>query len=469
MGGDPRSIVRTARMSTIQILIIGLCFLITALDGFDVLAIAYTAPSIAHEWNLTSSDLGIVFSAGPLGMCVGAALIMPIADRLGRRPVALASLLILIVGSLACAFTSDLAGLAMLRVLTGIGIGSALSSVNVITAEYSSDRRRSLAITLMTIGYPAGATLGGFLSIYLISTYDWRSVYVFGALVAALLLVLAFFFIPESIEYLISRRPKNALARANTIISRMGHSPIGELPVHEGPDEAPDTSLLTIFRGPYLTRTIAASAAQCGVLFTAYFMLNWTPKLLTELGFSLAGGISGSLMMSLAGVVGCIVYGFTANKFGPRLLGGIFMVGLFVSTASFGVVPSSTAALLVAVLLTGFCLFTSATALYVVVPAAFPSSVRATGTGFSIGIGRVGSISAPLVAGLLIGGGWSRAAYCTALAVPALVAAIAVFWIRQFDASQPLAKSNSGLELPLRADLRLVPNRPQQANLSPEL
>src|SRR5271168_367969 len=109
MGGDPRSIVRTARMSKIQILIIGLCFLITALDGFDVLAIAYTAPSIAHEWNLTSSDLGIVFSAGPLGMCVGAALIMPIADRLGRRPVALASLLILIVGSLACAFTSDLA------------------------------------------------------------------------------------------------------------------------------------------------------------------------------------------------------------------------------------------------------------------------------------------------------------------------------------------------------------------------
>jgi benzoate transport len=453
MAADPRSIVRSATMSAFQILIVGLCVLIAALDGFDVLAIAYTAPSIAHEWNLTPADLGVVFSAGPLGMCIGAALITPIADRLGRRPVALLSLLILMVGTLACAFTSDLTGLSLLRVLTGIGIGSALSSVNVITAEYSSDRRRNLAITLMTIGYPAGATLGGFFSIYLISAHGWRSVYVFGALVAALLLVLAFFWIPESIEYLISRRPKNALARTNGIISKMGHSLVGELPAHVRPDEAPDTSLLTIFRPPYLTSTIAASIAHFGVLFTVYFMLSWTPKLLTELGFSLSGGISGSLLMSLAGVVGCLVYGFAANAVGPRLLGGIFMVGFFLSTASFGVTPGNTAALLVAVLLTGFCLFTSATALYVVVPAAFPSSVRATGTGFSIGMGRVGSISAPLVAGLLIGNGWSRAAYCIALAAPALVAAVAVFWIGIFDASQPLTRSVARLELPLGVDV----------------
>ena len=452
MAGDPRSIVRSAPMSTFQILIVSLCVLIAALDGFDVLAIAYTAPSIAHEWNLTPADLGVVFSAGPLGMCIGAMFITPVADRLGRRPVALLSLLILIVGSLACAFTGDLTGLSLLRVLTGIGIGSALSSVNVITAEYSSDRRRSLAITLMTIGYPAGATLGGVFSIYLIGAYGWRSVYVFGALVAALLLALSVFWIPESIEYLISRRPKDALARTNTIISRMGHSLVGELPLPVRADEAPDTSLLTIFRPPYLTSTVAASAAHFGVLFTVYFMLNWTPKLLTELGFSLAGGISGSLLMSLAGVIGCLVYGFAANAVGPRLLGGIFMVGFFLATASFGVMPGNTTALLVAVLLTGFCLFTSATALYVVVPAAFPSSVRATGTGFSIGMGRVGSITAPLVAGLLIGSGWSRAAYCTALATPVLIAAIAVFWIRQFDVSQPLVASRTRLELPLGID-----------------
>ncbi len=437
MAADPRSIVRSATMSAFQIIIVSLCVLIAALDGFDVLAIAYTAPSIAREWKLTPADLGIVFSAGPLGMCIGAALITPIADRLGRRPVALLSLLILAVGMLASAFVSNLSELSVMRIFTGLGIGSALTSVNVIVAEYASDKRRSLAISLMTIGYPAGATLGGFFSIYLISAHGWRSVYVFGALVAALLIVIALFWLPESIDYLIARRPKNALARANGIMSKMGHSPVGELPAYVRADEAPDTSLLTIFRQPYLTSTIASSVAYFGVLFTVYFMLSWTPKLLTELGFSVSGGISGSLLMSAAGAVGCLVYGLAANAVGPRLLAGIFMVGFFLSTAFFGMAPGNTVALLAATLLTGFCLFPSATALFVVVPAAFPSSVRSTGTGFSTGMGRVGAIAAPLVAGLLIGNGWSRAAYCIALAAPALVAAAIVCWIGVFDASQP--------------------------------
>jgi benzoate transport len=438
MTTDPRSIVRGAAMSAFQVVIISLCVLIAALDGFDVLAIAYTAPSIAHEWNLTPANLGVVFSAGPLGMCIGAAFITPIADRLGRRPVVLFSLLILAVGMLASAFVSNLSELSVMRAFTGIGIGSALASVNVVVAEYASDKRRSLAISLMTIGYPAGATLGGFFSIYLISAHGWRSVYVFGALVAALLLALALRWLPESIDYLMSRRPKNALAKANGIISRMGYSAIRELPMYARADDVPDTSLLTIFRQPYLTSTIASGIAYFGVLFTVYFMLSWTPKLLTELGFSVSGGISGSLLMSMAGVVGVLSYGFAANAIGPRLLAGIFMLGFFLSTAFFGVAPGNTAALLAATLLTGFCLFSSATALYVVVPAAFPSSVRSTGTGFSIGMGRVGAIAAPLVAGLLIGNGWSRAAYCIALAAPALVAAISVRWIGVFDTIQPL-------------------------------
>ena len=448
---DPSLVVRSGRMTAFQNVIVLLCVLITALDGFDVLVIAYTAPSIAHEWSLSPANLGIVFSAGPLGMGLGAVLIAPIADRLGRRPVVLLSLLILTVGMLASAFVSNLTELSIMRVFTGMGIGSALASVNVVVAEYSSDKRRSLAISLMTIGYPAGATLGGLFSIYLIGNYGWRSVYVFGALIAFLLVAFSLFWLPESIDYLISRRPKNALAKANGIMARMGHAFIDELPATVRAEEAPDTSLLTIFRQPYLTSTIASGIAYFGVLFTVYFVLSWTPKLLTELGFSVSGGISGALLMNIAGVVGVILYGFAASAVGPRRLGGFFMAGFFLATAFFGVTPGNTAALLVATLLTGFCLFTSATALYVVVPAAFPSTVRSTGTGFSIGMGRAGAIIAPLVAGLLIGNGWSREAYCIVLAVPALVAAVSVFWIGLFDPSQPMARNEARLKQPLKA------------------
>ena len=452
MASDPRSIIRSGAMSPYQILIVAMCVLIAALDGFDVLAIAFTAPSIAHEWGLSPANLGVVFSGGPVGMALGAALVAPIADRLGRRPVVLLSLLILAIGMLASAFTSSVTTLAIMRAFTGVGIGSALASVNVIVAEYASDRSRSLAISLMTIGYPAGATLGGFFSIYLIGAYGWRSVYIFGALVAVLLFALALPWLPESIDFLVSRRPRNALATANRVMAKMGHPPSDELPAHARADEAPDTSLLTIFRRPYLTSTLASSVAYFGVLFTVYFMLSWTPKLLTELGFSISGGISGSLLMNMAGVIGCLVYGFTANKVGPRLLAGIFMAGFFLSTALFGVTPGSSAALLSVTVMTGFCLFTSATALYVVVPAAFPPTVRATGVGFSIGMGRVGAIAAPVIAGLLIGNGWSRATYCVALAIPALIAAISVCWIGVIGAAEPSAADAIQLDRSVRVN-----------------
>jgi benzoate transport len=448
---DPKSIVRTAEMSAFQVTIVSVCILIAALDGFDVLAIAYTAPSIAHEWKLTPADLGIVFSAGPLGMCVGAAFVTPIADRIGRRPVALLSLLILATGMLACAVVGNLTELSIMRTYTGIGIGSALASVNVLVAEYASDKRRSLAVSLMTIGYPAGATLGGFFSIYLISAHGWRSVYVFGAVAAAVLFVIALAWLPESIDYLVARRPKHVLARTNRILGKMGHAPMDELPKPSHTDDGPETGLSAILRQPYLPSSVASSVAYFGVLFTVYFMLSWTPKLLTELGFSVSGGISGSLLMNLAGVVGALVYGLAANSVGPRLLAGILMAGFFCSTVLFGLIPRDTAALFAVTLLTGFCLFASATALYVVVPAAFPSTVRSTGTGFAMGVGRVGAITAPLIAGLLIGGGWSRAAYCIALGVPALLAAISVAWIGVFNATEPSTEDEVRLRRPIGA------------------
>jgi MFS transporter, AAHS family, vanillate permease len=345
------------------------------------------------------------------------------------------SLLFMGVGTIASALASSVSALAIMRILTGVGIGSALTGVNVLVAEYSSDKRRSLAISLMTIGYPVGATLGGFFSIHLIGAYGWRSVYIFATVVAALLIALVLPWLPESIEYLIVRRPRNALAKVNRVMSKMGHPAIDALPTHVRADEAPDTSLWMIFGRHYLTRTIASTVAYFGVLFTVYFMLSWTPKLLTELSFSVSGGILASLLMNLAGVVGCVVYGFAASAVEPRRLAGLVIAAFFVTTTLFGVTPSNNIALLGAVVLTGLCLFPSATALFVVVPAAYPSTIRSTGTGFAAALGRAGAISGPLVAGLLITDGWSRAAYCFAMAVPALIAAIAVYWIRVFDAN----------------------------------
>jgi benzoate transport len=427
---DPRSIVKSGSMTPFQVVVVALCVLIAALDGFDVLVIAYTVPSIAHDWSLSPASLGAVFSAGLLGMGLGGAFIAPIADRFGRRPVIMLSLAIMAAGMLAAAFAENITQLAIVRIFTGVGIGSALASVNVVVTEYSSDRRRSLAISLMTIGYPVGATLGGFISIYLINLYGWRSVYIFGAAVAVVLIPLAMVWIPESIDYLIAREPVDARQKIGRILMRMGHKPPDEWLARFERVKTPKIGLLSIFQRPHLASTLASSLSYFSLTFTVYFLLSWMPRLLTELGFSVAGGISGSLLMNISGVLGCILFGCYAKAVGARILSGIVMVGLFLAMLIFGVTPPNPTALLASTLAVGFFLFTSVTALYVVVPTAFPSTVRSTATGFAMSIGRIGAMAGPLVGGLLIGSGWSRAAYCVTLAAPMLAAAIGLFWIR---------------------------------------
>ena len=276
---DPRAIIRNGPMTPFQIGVVTLCVLIAGLDGFDVLVIAYTAPSIVHEWGLAPTDLGIIFGAGVLGMALGNAFVAPIGDKVGRKPIAIVSLAILALGMFASALARNSGELAVLRVVTGIGIGTALANVNVIVAEYASDGRRSLSISLMTIGYPAGATLGGFLSIFLISNYGWRSVYLFGALLAVVLAVPASFWMPESIDYLLSRRPVRALARINRIMRHLRQPAISDLPENKLKDERQDTSLLAVFHRPYLASTVAASLAYFGTTFTVFFLLNWIPKI----------------------------------------------------------------------------------------------------------------------------------------------------------------------------------------------
>jgi predicted MFS family arabinose efflux permease len=367
-------------------------------------------------------------------MGLGNAFVAPIADKVGRKPIAVLSLVVLAIGMLASGFSQNSTALAVTRVFTGIGIGSAVAGVNVIVAEYASERRRSLAISFMTIGFPVGATLGGLFSIYLINAYGWRSTYYFGAIVAVILAVPVIFWLPESIDYLISRRPTGALARVNRILLRMGYPTIAELPVSERADDRQDTSLLTVFRPPYLASTTAASLAYFATTFTVYFLLSWTPKLLTQLGFSIAGGISASLLMNMAGVVGCVLFGLFAKAAGPRRLAAVFLAGLFGATLMFGAMSADSTALTSATVLIGACLFTSVTALYVVVPVAFPSTVRSTGTGFAMSIGRIGSIAGPFVAGVLLSDGWSRQALCAALGAPALLAAISLYWIGVFEA-----------------------------------
>ncbi len=410
------------KMTAFQIAAIGVCVLINALDGFDVLAIAFTAPAISREWGLSPTQIGGLFSAGLAGMGIGAFTISPLGDKLGRRPAILFCLALLTIGMTSSALTDSLQSLALTRVVTGLGIGGILASINTVVAEYASARRRSLAISCMALGYPVGATIGGLAAVPLIESFGWRAVYVLGAAAAAVLIPLVLWLLPESIQFLTARRPAGALDKINRVRARLNQMPLAVLPEPAKDARAREGSIADLFRGEMLKSTVLVLLLNICVMATVYFTISWTPKILSELGFSDSIGIYASLMMNVAGAIGCLLFGLMANRFGLRNLSAVVFLGMALALAAFGLAPAQAGMLIVTAFVAGFFLNTSITCLYTILPQVFLPATRATGTGIGLGGGRIGAVLGPYLAGMLIDGGWSRAAYCIALAVPMLLA-----------------------------------------------
>lgn len=431
---DALRAIKKQDMSRSQILIVTLCILIAALDGFDVLVVAYTGPAISRDWSLAPQELGILFSAGLAGMGVGALAVAPIGDIFGRKPTILLCTIILCAGMGLSAFANNVTQLSIMRFLTGIGIGAILANVNIMVSEYSSNKRRALCISLMAIGYPVGATIGGVCAVYLMEAFGWRSVYIFGSVLALVLFAFLLRYLPESLDYLIAKRPKNALDRVNSILVRLELAPLNTLD-SEGAYHNGSKSKPKLFQGALGLRIAAACGMYFCVMSTCYFLLSWTPQILTQSGATQSVGISGSLVMNIGGIVGCLIYGGMAQKWGGRKLASLFMAGLFLAAAVFAAVPVGGPSLMLSAVAVGFCLYTAINALYYLVPSSLPAEIRSTGTGVAMAAGRAGAVAGPLVAGYLMALGLSKVVFIALLSVPMLVAAVLVFSLRTYQAS----------------------------------
>lgn len=416
------ALIHERDMSWFQIAAVAICVTINMLDGFDVLALALTAPSIARDWALKPTELGVLFSASLAGMAIGSLTIAPVADRWGRRPTVLACLVLLSIGMVASAFAQDVLQLGLLRFITGLGIGGVLPSINTLVAEYSSSRRRDLNISMMTVGYSVGATLGGLASVYLVTHHGWRSVFLTGGVLSIAMIPMAMVLLPESLDFLVARRPAGALQAVNRILARLGQGAVRELPPQR--HDAASFSFAALLRGDQRRSTLLASGAFLLVMLTFYFLLSWTPKMLVDMGLTVQSGISGSVVMNLAGVIGGIALGWLTARFGLKRMAVAYFVLCFVSVVVFTRITPSTVNLIAMAAFIGFFMNGAVVCLYALAPRVFPPEVRATGTGLALGFGRLGGTIGPYLAGVLIAAEWSRTAYSAALAAPMLLAAV---------------------------------------------
>src|SRR5262245_54903036 len=199
---DPREVIARSPMSTLQILVIAITVALNALDGFDVASISFASPGIAKQWGVDRGALGIVLSMEVIGMAIGSMFLGGIADKLGRRRTVLGCTTIMAIGMFMVPTTHGLVELSVWRVFTGLGIGGMIAIVNAVAAEFSNARRRNLSVSLMSIGYPIGAVIGGVLAQRLLAVYDWRSVFYLGAIATTVLIPAVFLFVPESVQWL---------------------------------------------------------------------------------------------------------------------------------------------------------------------------------------------------------------------------------------------------------------------------
>lgn len=423
---DIRKTMDEGSMTSFQWLAVGICILLIMLDGFDVLVMAFTASSVAAEWKLNGAQLGVLFSAGLIGMAIGSLFVAPVADRRGRQPVIVLCLVVVSAGMLMSAMARSYIELAALRAITGVGIGGMLASVGVITSEFSSQKWRSTAIALQATGYPIGATLGGLMAAWLLTHYGWRSVFVFGGLTTALMLPIVLWRLPESVDFLLGRRPVHALEKLNRLMALMGHAPLSQLPAPVAGEAVQGNTVAALFKNGLARPTLMLWAGFFLLMFSVYFSLSWTPKLLVQAGLSAQQGVTGGVLLNLGGIAGGSLFGLLAVKAKLRNLaiGSLLLNALF--TALFGLASTSLGWAFAAAVGVGVFLFASMAGLYGLVPATYPAQVRATGMGWAIGIGRIGAIVAPTMAGLLLDGGWQPASLYYVFALPLVVAALAV-------------------------------------------
>jgi MFS transporter, AAHS family, 4-hydroxybenzoate transporter len=411
-----------------QIRLLLICAAVLFLDGFDTQAIGFAAPALAKEWGLTKGALGPVFSAGLFGLMIGALLFGPLADRIGRKKIIIFSTLAFGIGALVTALVNDVNTLLAIRFLTGLGLGGAMPNAVAMTSEFSPRRRRSTMVMIMFCGFSVGAALGGLLAAALIPHFGWRSVFVVGGAAPLLLVPMLTWWLPESVRFLaLSGRASARIAELLGFINpKAVFAPATQFVVHE--PALAGLPVLHLFRDGRTLVTLLLWVVFFMSLLDLYFLSNWLPTVLNDLGASVSSAAVIGSMLQVGGVVGTFALGSIIDRFSFRALTLVYFVAVF-AVGAIGQFGHSVILVTTAIFVAGFCIVGGQIAANALAAGFYPTSVRSTGIGWALGIGRVGSIVGPLVGGVLLTLKWTTAEVFMTAAIAALCAALAAFFL----------------------------------------
>lgn len=394
-------------MNGFQWSVVMLCFIVSMVDGFDVLVMAFTASAVAEDWSLSGVELGYLLSAAPIGMALGSLFLAPWADRQGRRPLIIGCLALVGTTMTGSAYAASPIELGWLRFSSGVGIGAIMASSYVIAGEFASKRWRGLAIGLQSAAFSTGAAIGGLIAIRLIPDAGWRAVFLCGGLMTLATLLAALIWLPESIDFLASRKSAISLRRINRILPKLGLLRLDRLP-DRGREEMPPPAahLSDLFKREARAVTLSIWGAFFLAFLGFYFVFSWTPRLLATSGLTGAQASTSGVLLNMGGILGAASVGLLAARFPLDKVLTICMLINAALMAMFSHLLANLTVGFILIFLIGFFSNGCIAGLFALTPSLYQSSQRVTGLGWAIGIGRIGAILAPTLTGTLIGASW---------------------------------------------------------------
>ncbi|WP_345891733.1 MFS transporter [Burkholderia sp. Tr-860] len=431
---DVADIIERQKVGSGQCMVVLLCALLMFLDGFDTQAISYIVPALSHDWHLPREILGSIFSAALVGLMVGYLAVAPLSSRFGHKRMMIASTLMFAAFTMLTVFATSVSELIGLRFLTGIGLGAAAPSAVALTCEFAPKRLRSTFVLLVYCGFSLGFVVAGLAAGVLMPVFGWQSMMEVGAIAPLVLSVLLAWLLPESPVFL--QRRADADARMRKVFVRL--FPRLAVPADarfrfEAPAES-RAGVAALVRGRTSIGTVLLWLIFFLNLAEFYFIQSWLPTMLTGLHHAPATVVWITALPTIAGVLSAVPLGLAMDRIGAyATLTVMYLAGSVFLWLVGGAFSGSVAWLMVSVFCAGFCISGGQKSVIALAAVYYPLELRSTGVGWALGIGRLGGISGPLLAGMLYSAHWSPAEIFRFAALPVLVAAAGVFAMGRLD------------------------------------
>jgi len=419
-------VIDSQPLSRFQVTTMLLCGCVAVLDGFDTQSIGFLAPAIADSLKFPLHDFAPVFIAGLLGLMCGAGTLGPLADRFGRRWTVIGATLLFGICSFLTGFVGTFDGLLILRFLTGIGLGGALTNVVALTAEYSPRRLQAIFVSMLFAGMPAGAVVAGLVASRLLPLWGWQSVFLVGGMLPLVMVVILVLWLPESVRFLITRRA--GAERVTAMMTRLAPN-LPNVLQRRYVAGAPTLTGFTVrhlFTQGRAVGTFLLWVPYFMNLLIIYFVISWFPAVLRQSGMPTAAGVIAITSFSLGGVAGSLLQGIVMARLGARRVIATEFALSVLLIGSLGILPPSFMFIMCVAASLGVFVQGAQAGLNALVAGFYPTAIRSTGVGWALAMGRIGSIVGPVLGGVMLSLHWDLQQIFLAGTIPAFLAGAAV-------------------------------------------